>query len=340
MKKTLFVLAIGLFPGAGRAAALDPSAGSTAMAFLRQACSARQESLGGAGVAARSGIGLLCVNPAALAGAVGNWASLDGARLPGDLESHAAAARLGWLGFRVRQLRDAGGIPRTTLSNPRGDGLGKAGFSALEAAAHAGATLAPGIRAGAAVKHLRETLDTTTARAWAADAGATVLLGERCSLGVAIRNAGAKARYQTVREALPLSAQGGLEIALLDGRLRALLDVEATKAAGWSPRAGVELSPVPAWTLRAGFDGQNDAGAGWSIGTGLDAGPLALNAAFTGHGTLGSAMRLGVSFSWGSGDQRRGAAAARERDAGDTIWGLLGLGSGRRRPAQGAFGLQ
>lgn len=289
--------------------------GATPLNFLFLDADARPVALGGAYAAIASDANSMLYNPAGLAFLDSHQANLMHAEHFQDVTQEYVAVAINepWsrfknsgVGFMLNTV-GYGDINRTTLSNPRGDGLGSFGIRDWAIAAGFGTrTRLEWLGVGAAVKYLREDIDTFSAQAVALDLGLKTELqeplGVPLAFGLALQNLGSKLKYQSRNEDLPLNLKAGLAYRLLRSGTLAL-DVNQPREGSPTVHVGAEYVANKAVAIRLGYNGRNEAGAGITVGGGLILQHFGFDYAFVPFGDLGSAHRISLSYRWGAGSK-------------------------------------
>lgn len=290
--------ALCLLSGTVRAAG-----GGAPLAFLSLDTGARPAALGGAYAAIADDADALAYNPAGLAAVKRHEAAFTHhSHFSGAAAQSLAVALRQGLGLSAQTVAH-GPAQRTTLSNPSGAGLGQ--FEARDTAVGAGygRAVGAGVSLGLGIKYVRSTIDSYTAAAAAADAGALYRPDAlpQLSLALAVKNMGGAVRFQSSSEKLPLLLRAGASWTARWDKRSALLVFEAAKPrqGAVEPAAGLEVRPAPALALRLGYQSRNDAGLALTAGIGAAVGAWRGDYAFVPFGALGNAHRLTVSFSWG-----------------------------------------
>ncbi|MDE2292943.1 MAG: PorV/PorQ family protein, partial [Elusimicrobia bacterium] len=246
--------------------------GTTPFEFLSLDADARAVALGGAYTALASDANALLYNPGGL-GLVprSEAAFMHDEHFQGVHQEYASYAdRRGW-GAQLNYL-SYGDIPKTTISNKDGAGLGSYGIQDLAVSGGYGRRLTPALAVGGALKYVREDIEDVSAQGTALDAGvlyaSPALPGLR--LGAALRNFGPDVKFQTEAEKLPLQLRGGAAYAANLFGQRGSLSVDVLKSRGEAPTvaAGVETVLAGLMALRLGYDMRNDAGLGLTAGVG------------------------------------------------------------------------
>lgn len=284
--------------------------GATPLNFLFLDADARPVALGGAYAAVADDANSMLYNPAGLAFLDSHQAKLMHAEhFQGVTQEYAAVAvkepverfKNSGVGLMLNTV-GYGDINRTTLSNPRGDALGSFGIRDWALAAGFGAkTGLEWLGLGAAVKYLREDIDSVSAQAVAVDLGIRAdlnsLLGQRIFFGLALQNLGPKIKFQSGSEDLPANLKAGLAYRFLKSGILAL-DVNQPRKGNRTVHAGVEYVARKSVAVRVGYNGRNEAGAGITVGGGLVLHSFGLDYAFVPFGDLGSAHRFSLSFKY------------------------------------------
>ncbi len=284
---------------AAPARAAQATAGSDPLAFLSLDASARAASLGGAHAAAAEGSDALGYNPAGLALTRRHELSLMHEQLFASTARERVALALRQ-GFGVSaDYVDYGKFERTTISRPDG-GIGK--FSARDAAAAAGwGFLIGDFAVGGAGKYIRSENDRIVAQTFAFDAGAIYRLpaDRGIRFGAAIQNAGGAVKFQADREALPLTARGGVSIEFPALARRNLFAFDVVKTGRDRMRFNAGLETAGAVSGRIGWTTRNDAGIGLTAGVGFRGPDWSFDYALAPYGDLGLTHRLTLILRWG-----------------------------------------
>lgn len=301
---------------ASRAAA-SGTQGATAFDFLSTDAAPRPAAMGGAYAAVADDADGMAYNPAGLAFLASSEASIAHAdlyqgltqdylavALHGEADQRSGAGR--WLGEGqgaglYLQTFDFGKVQRTTLASQSGSGLGSFGVRDWELGAAYARRPWDWLGAGVAVKYLREDIDNTVAQTAAADLGVRIDLEKTISqpvaLGAALQNLGPDPRYRVAREPLPATLRLGAA-----WRPRAAFtfaaDVVQVRSGSMSTRLGGEWRATENAALRLGWNGQNDAGPGVSIGGAVSWKAVRFDYAFVPYGALGDAHRIGATVRW------------------------------------------
>lgn len=282
-------------------------AGTTPLESLKLDADARAVALGGAYAALASDANALLYNPGGLAFVPRNEAVfMHNEYFEGVIQEYAALAlRRGW-GAQVSYL-SYGDIPKTTISNKTGAGLGSYGATDLALSVGHGRRVLDGLGAGASLKYLRQTIETVSADGMAFDGGllyeTPALPGLR--LAATLRNFGPAVRYQREAQNLPLEVRLGGAYAARPAGQETTLVVDAAKPRGDAPQvqAGLETVLAGRLPIRLGYDMRNEAGLGLTAGFGWRARDFRIDYAFVSFGDLGAAHRVSAALRWGPGGE-------------------------------------
>lgn len=299
-------------------AAASGTQGATAFDFLSIDVAPRAAALGGAYSAVADGADGVFYNPAGLAVLNKNEASFAHAdHFQGISQDHLAVALRGGDGERLNgdswlregqgiglyaDTLDFGSVGRTTVSNQTGAGLDSFGLRDLAVGAGYARRLPwSWLAAGAAVKYLRESVDSTVAQTAAADLGVRADLDKAAGLplclGVAVQNLGRDPKWNSERSPLPTTLRLGA--AWSPWRpLVAAVDLVQARQGAFSTHVGLEWRALEAAALRVGWNGQQDAGPGITAGIGVTWLRVSFDYAFVPYGDLGDSHRLGATYRW------------------------------------------
>ncbi|MEK7384366.1 MAG: PorV/PorQ family protein [Elusimicrobiota bacterium] len=299
MKKTLAFLAIWIL--APPAAWGGGTEGATPFNFLFLDANARPAALGGAYAAVATDANALQYNPAGLGGVSSNHVTFQHTEhFQGVSQEYAALALKQGFGFMFNTV-SFGKIQRTTVSDPRGTGLGTFGIRDLAASVGYGRSYKDGLLSlGVAGKYISEEIDNFRAQAGAVDLGAILDLkshGLPMALGLAVQNVGTKAKFQSSREDLPVNVKTGIGWRFLESGLL-IFDANIPREGGATMHIGGEYVALKTLALRVGYNGRNDAGSGVTFGGGLQHNRFSVDYAFVPFGDLGNSHRLSLSYRW------------------------------------------
>ena len=307
MKKGFIFLAALAALLAGSLPAAAASAGAEPFNFLFLDANARATALGGAYTALAKDANALHYNPAGL-GRINNYefTFMHNRHFEGISRQYMAlATRQGW-GANLNYLT-FGDVPRTTVSNPSGAGLGSAQLSAMSFSLGYGRTIYELISVGVGLKYIRETIDHTSGVGKAVDLGLLYEVSNVPDLrfGLAVQNIGPTASFETAKENLPLNVRLGsaFDFNFAQRVHTVSLDVTKERSETVLISFGLEARPHESLPVRFGFSTRNDAGPGFSAGFGWISPYLEVDYAFVPFGTLGFSHQIGATFRWG--DQTR-----------------------------------
>jgi len=207
---------------------------------------------------------------------------------------NGARIRHGWgMAFNILNY---GSIKRTTLSNPDGAGLGKFEAKDFSIAAGYGRRVRDTISLGFSGRIIEETIDYEKVSAFAFDAGLMIKPEVfPVSFGLAVQNIGPRIKLKLERFELPLNAAAGAAWRFSKAGLIASA-VNIPKTGGLTVHTGIEYSFFRTITLRAGYNGRNEASNGITFGGGLKAGELFIDYALISYGDIGNSNRLSLTY--------------------------------------------
>ena len=299
--------AASIFPGSPFS---SKAAGTTSAAFLKMPNGARYEALGGAAAAAVEGADSLFWNPAGLAGLTeaspSDLALSYRALLEGAYAGGAAYARPrvgpGTLGLGLVYFSQ----PSLRSYNSVGDPTGSFAPSDIAVSAAYGATVM-GLRAGAAVKLIRQSLAEVSGMSGAVDAGVQAEhvadVGDGAlDVGAALSNLGPPLKLGSAAAPLPFSLRSGF-LWHASSNFNAILDVVLpVDDAPYVTIGGEAFLKQPQYTasLRLGFDQSHtrhiDGLTGLTAGAGIDMERFRLDYAWVPFGDLGMTNRISLAF--------------------------------------------
>lgn len=298
------LLAAALLAPTGSALA----AGSSGASFLRVGQGARAAAMGEAFTAAADDVDALYWNPAGLTQVKRLQMVFDHAAwLDNTGVEHAAfAVRTGTAAVAGAGLTylNTGDIRRANKYGYE-EGFYSAGDLALT---FAYARQFRKFRAGASAKVVQERIESSSARAFAADAGVLLQPSARLRLGASLKNLGSSLTLYKTAAPLPMSARAGLALQFTKNLLLAA-DAHLPFDDSLSLHFGAEYqypSTVKGarLSLRAGFKTSAmsylGAAAGASVGFGLEAGAVGFDYALAPYGDLGLTHRLGLKIKFDS----------------------------------------
>ncbi len=286
--------------------AVASSAGYEPFNFLFLDSSVRAVGMGGAYTALATDASALSYNPAGL-GRIGNreasfmhnqyFESITQEYL-GFADPRGWGASLNYLNF--------GDVPKTTISNPAGTGLGSAGMKDMAVSAGYGHAISDSLSVGVGGKLIKESIDNVSVNAFAADLGVLFNMPgmSKLTLGFAVQNLGPAIKFQSAEENLPLNlrAGAGYGFTLLGRKSTAALDITKERRESALLNLGVEVLVAKTVPVRLGFNTRNDAGSGISAGLGWIHKNFNFDYAIVSFGDLGITHRISLTCMWGRGD--------------------------------------
>lgn len=278
------------------------SAGADPFNFLFLDANARAVGMAGAYTALATDANALLYNPAGLGQVDRHEATfMHNQYFEGITQEYLAyAAPLGW-GASLNYL-SFGDVPRTTISNPDGTGLGNTELTDLAFGAGYGRAINEDLAVGAGVKYIRESIAGISAQGVALDLGAlyAVRALEGFSVGLAVQNIGPSVKFQSDKENMPLNLRLGAAYGFTVGEHESTVSLDATKERSQEAHIGVGAETIIAkmMPVRVGFNTRNDAGPGVTMGLGWIYRSFAFDYAFVPFGDLGNAHRFSLSYHW------------------------------------------
>lgn len=292
-------------------AAWPASAQESGLSFLRIGTNAQAGAMGDAQVAHSRDAFSTYWNPAGLAAAERNSASLSYYAWVLETRTYSAAARFGF------GRRGAIGLFATAMSSgdleartSPGDPDGTFGVQFVSAGASYGRQIGP-LRAGLTAKQLTERIFTRTAYGYAVDAGLQAdLFGGGLSLGAALQNVGEMSELDTESTNLPRAVRVGvaaypLDVLLSEDEatlLRTLVTVEVAhfvETQETQVHVGGSVELLDTIELRGGYI-TNDTLRGLSLGLGFGLEGAVFDYAYVpfASGFEGPGHMLTVSYQW------------------------------------------
>lgn len=297
----LSVAAIGIAPPAARAG--GDGAGTTAANFLSVGQGAAALSMGGASLAAPSGLDAAAWNPAALGGLGATQFTLAHASLATEASQEWAAMGgrfgAGLTRWSVNALYQSEGSfeGRDALNQPTGTFQVSDMALGLQVARPFG----EGVTAGVGLKWVRESLGDASGSGIGFDAGVQLRSGP-FGVGLAARNVGGSVAFADGSFDMPAVYGAGVSWAHPSNGLRLALDANAPSAYYNDVRAGAEWRWKDRVALRTGYRANLGAEAGEplggaSFGMGLGANGFWFDYAFlAGDADAQGRHRFGMTF--------------------------------------------
>lgn len=276
------------------------NAATTGSAFLKVIPGAREQGVAGAATALGGTLTSVWNNPANAAGlekrqaAVSHVELIENAKLEFGAFSHEAFGGQMFYGFTYLHYADLEG--RDVNGSLTGN------FSAYDMSVQAGYARKFGaLSAGAAVKGVRNKIESESGNGFGFDAGAAYDF-EKFRLGAAILNVGRSGNIGSINENLPATASFGVSVPVRSLTLTA--DAKRNLAENRTNLAGgAELTLLKLLALRGGYsrditnkaNDDTDAMKGFSAGFGLNLSSVAIDYAYTHQGELGQNHRFTLS---------------------------------------------
>lgn len=282
------------------------AARTTALDFLRLDIGPREVGMGGTGVASANDAYAAGYNPALLASlrsrelafSHANW--VQGIQYQDLLYAHPQP--WGVLSGRFQRLSYG------TLTGYDAAGARTSAYSAADLLAglnFARAFPSSGLAAGVGVKYVKESIGEVSASSKLLDLGAAFTPQRRdwlgdVTFGLALRNLGTSARFDTTSEPAPSELGVGVAGVFLGESLTAGLDGHFPRHSRAHGNLGFELWVMDALALRAGVEAPQDAGPGIRAGLGFRIrNNLQVDYAFSPLGNLGETHHIGARLRFG-----------------------------------------
>lgn len=323
------LLALCCLPPEASGAKIHPSAGSTSAAFLKLGVGARAVAMGGAFTAVAGDPYAIYWNPAGLAALEGEkhagffhndyfqglgqeflfyTAPASGLRIPLAGRPRRGVYGLGLNYFYTpKDMERRSGLYEADPVNPISPVEGKFGAYDLAFSAAYGWRYSRETSLGAAVKVIRQSIDTKSGSSAALDLGAQREFswkGDEYNAGFAVQNLGPGIKFVEKSYALPLTFKAGLSRSLPGSGV--LLALEADKPVDnyLSFALGVEYQLTRRMALRSGYRYRmygNELGpwSGFSAGAGVAFDKLSFDYAFAPFGDLGDSHRFSINYRFG-----------------------------------------
>jgi len=316
-------LLTALAPRPAYAARIYPSAGTTSASFLKIGVGARAVSMAGAYTALSDDAYAVYWNPAGLAQPVGKSLAFThneyfqglsqeyfGFTLPGENIKllRGSVLRNGHLGlglnyfYTPKDMERRSGLNETFVAVSPVEG--KFGAYDLAFSAAYGFSYSRDLRLGAAVKVIRQSIDTESGNTAALDLGALYdfpWLDRQFTAGFSVQNLGPGVKFNSKSFALPLTFKAGLSHRIYEKGLLVSLDLSKPVDNYPSIAVGLEHPLSSRLYLRSGYRYRqhgNELGAfsGLAAGLGFIYDNLSFDYAFSPFGDLGAAHRISLAF--------------------------------------------
>ena len=303
--------------------------GDAGFDFLQLTDGPRQAAMAGTGIAVADDVGNASANPAALGRIRRSEVSFTGMRYVesgsyGGLRIAESLKSGGALGLEVHSF-DFGGFDTFDGSGSR-TGSAKAGD--LLYSLGYGRSFGPSFFAGGRVGRITEKIADRSGSTWTADAGALYVPYvdgwlSHTRFGVAAKNIGPGAAFQSEKTSLPRTLGAGAACQLFSEALTAAADLEKPSVGSAVLSLGGELWVNRGLALRAGWLQSKDFSNGFRVGFGMRFGDFGLDYSLqTDNGGFGDVHRIGVSFRFGGREEalyQEGVRLLQEGRVGEAI---------------------
>ena len=283
-------------------AASSATGGTEAFNFLLLNGGARATAMGGAYTALSNDPYALIYNPAGLGQVESHQASfMQNSYFQGVSQEYAGYAGPSGIGASLNYL-NYGAVSQTSISQPSGTGSQITPYDMAGEVGY-GHFFFDHLSLGGGIKYVKEDLGDSAAHAWGADLGALYVPdGELkgLTLGAAVQNLGAGAKFNYAVEPLPLNMRTGIAYAFSWLKTDDTASLDLTKSLGDYLRLHVGLETVLLKTLalRLGYE-SSQIGGGVSGGLGIHWDQWAIDYAFVPMGELGFVNQASLSLHWG-----------------------------------------
>lgn len=287
----------------GARPATASSAGAEPFSFLFLDANARAVGMGGAYTALAADSNALLYNPAGLGRITSREATFMHNQHFESItqEYFGFADPRGW-GASLNYL-SFGDVPKTTISNPAGTGLGSASMSDMAVSAGYGRAVNKDLSLGAGFKFIKESIAGISVNAYALDLGAIYSVPgvQKLTMGFAVQNLGPAVKFQTAKENLPLNLCLGAAygFTLLGHKTTAAIDITKEKSENALLGFGLETMAAKTVPVRLGYNTRNAAGSGVAAGVGWVYKSFNIDYAMVSYGGLGLAHRISLTHVWG-----------------------------------------
>jgi len=217
------------------------------------------------------------------------------------------------LGIEATAL-DYGVFDRTEIINSGSDydynRIGGFGARDLAIGLGFGAELRKGLAVGGALKYIKLALAEYNATGIAADLGIQYKpeIETPLKFGLGLTNAGAKIKFQSQKEKLPLTLRAGcnMDLNLFENfSIVPAADLVISNNNDVGFNLGGEFEWFKSYALRCGYNSLNDVGSGISLGIGAKFSGLAFDYAFTPYSKLGNSHNITLSCGFGKTAEKK-----------------------------------
>ncbi len=302
MKLTLS-LGLGLLLLGARPCRALTSAGAEPLNFLFLDANARPVAMAGAYTALASDSNALLYNPGGLGRVRRHEATfMHNQYFGGITQEYLGVALRQGLGLNLNYL-SAGGVARTTISNPDGTSLDFTGLTDWALGAGYGRSVGGGVSLGLGLKFIREEIAGISASGYAADFGGmyeTPFPG--LNLGLAVQNIGPPITFEKQSQELPLHYRGGAAYAfdLWDCKHTVSFDLSKERSESLLAGFGAETILSKVLAVRLGYNSRHTNGTGLTGGLGWISKDFSLDLAVVSFGNLGLTHRASATVRWGA----------------------------------------
>ncbi len=264
--------------------------------FLRYRVSPAIAAQGGAGAGHSTGLTAWQANPAGLWGGQGHAVCLQYDAWQEAMHRYGAAVL-----YHTAQLNIAGGCDVfTDAASGWREGITTTD-DALSAQLGLALPLTDGLDGGLTGRYIREDVAGSTCQTWSGDAGVMLHLDAQraWTVGLAARNLGRPVAIGGINEELPLEYAVGTSFFVMPDKVR--LSGEAVKPnhATVDYRVGLEVRPLPALAVRAGYRYSFARNEAFTAGLGVDYSPVGFDYAYADDDAAGASHQLMLRCAWG-----------------------------------------
>lgn len=302
MKLTLSLGLALLLLGARPCGALS-SAGAEPLHFLFLDANARPVAMAGAYTALAADSNALLYNPGGLGRVRRHEATfMHNQYFGGITQEYLGVALRQGVGLNLNYL-SAGGVARTTISNPDGTTLDFTGLTDWALGAGYGRSVGGGVSLGLGLKFIREEIAGISANGYAADFGGmyeTPVPG--LNLGLAVQNVGPPITFEKQSQELPLNYRGGaaFRFDLVDCQNTVSFDLSKERSESLLAGFGAEAILSKVLAVRVGYNSRHTVGSGVAAGLGWISKDFNIDMAIVSFGALGLTHRFSATLRWGA----------------------------------------
>lgn len=272
--------------------------GTRVFEFLKIDTTARPAAMGGAFVGIADDINALNYNPAGLGLLNQNQISFMHNRWFQSVnQEYLAYSHNSGVGVAINYL-NYGNIQETTISNPRGLGLGE--FKSYDAAANFGYgnKINKNMFLGFSLKYVKEKISEYNSWAVASEFGCLYITPiEKLTAGLVLKNISTKVKFIDTTEELPLIVKTGVGYKTMEDKLTIGIDIgrqmdnEKTFF-----NTGAEYLIIEFLALRCGINTRNETDTGITGGFGVNYCDFNLDYAYSPYGDLGDTHKITLTY--------------------------------------------